>query len=130
VHNSRLHKRPENFGLASQRFASSSFRSNQLYSNNNRSSKSSWACNSGAERKIEGILGESASSDGSITDFAAVLLREVTIEEVNEAMKKASETYLKGIMEYSTDPLVSTDIVGNPHSCIFDSSLTDVQAIL
>ncbi|MCX8054959.1 MAG: type I glyceraldehyde-3-phosphate dehydrogenase [Ignavibacteria bacterium] len=77
--------------------------------------------------KLKGYSVRVPVPDGSITDFAAVLSREVTIEEVNEAMKKASETYLKGIMEYSTDPLVSTDIVGNPHSCIFDSLLTDVQ---
>lgn len=64
--------------------------------------------------------------DGSITDFTAVLKREVTVEEINAAMKQAADTHLKGIMEYSTEPLVSTDILGNHHSCIFDSSLTDV----
>lgn len=80
--------------------------------------------------KLKGYAVRVPVPDGSITDFAAVLSREVTVEEVNEAMKKASETYLKGILEYSTDPLVSTDIVGNPHSCIFDSSLTDVNGNL
>jgi glyceraldehyde 3-phosphate dehydrogenase len=63
--------------------------------------------------------------DGSITDFTAVLDREVTVEEVNEAFRKAaSEGRLKGILEYATDPIVSTDIVGSPASCVFDSELT------
>jgi glyceraldehyde 3-phosphate dehydrogenase len=65
--------------------------------------------------------------DGSITDFAAILNRETTKEEINSLMKTASETYLKGILEYSVEPLVSTDIVGNPHSCIFDSELTEAS---
>ena len=65
--------------------------------------------------------------DGSITDLTVNLTREVTAEEVNEAMRTAAEGELKGILEYSTEPLVSTDIVGNPHSCIFDSPST--QAI-
>ena len=47
--------------------------------------------------------------------------------DVNAAFKKASETNLKGILEYSEDPLVSSDIVGNPHSCIFDADTTMVQ---
>lgn len=64
--------------------------------------------------------------DGSLTDFTATLKKEVTIEEVNAAMKKAADTYLKGIMEYTEEPLVSSDIIGNPHSVIFDSELTDV----
>lgn len=62
--------------------------------------------------------------DGSITDFTATLKKEVTAEEVNNAMKEAANTYLKGIMQYSEEPLVSTDIVGNPYSVIFDSPLT------
>jgi glyceraldehyde 3-phosphate dehydrogenase len=62
--------------------------------------------------------------DGSITDFTAVLDKPATKEEINAAMKNAADTYLKGIMEYSDEPLVSTDILGNPHSCIFDSQLT------
>jgi glyceraldehyde 3-phosphate dehydrogenase len=62
--------------------------------------------------------------DGSLTDLTVNLSREVTAEEVNAAMKKAAEGELKGIMEYSEEPLVSSDIVGNPHSCIFDSDLT------
>lgn len=62
--------------------------------------------------------------DGSITDFTAVLKRPATKEEINAAFKKASENELKGILQYETDPIVSIDIVGNKHSCIFDSDLT------
>lgn len=65
--------------------------------------------------------------NGSATDFVATLKRETTIEEVNSAFKKASETTLKGILEYTEDPIVSIDIVGNPHSCIFDAGVTMVQ---
>jgi len=62
---------------------------------------------------------------GSITDFTAVLEREVTVEEVNEAFKKAAtEGPMSKVIEYSEDPLVSTDIVGSPASVTFDSDLT------
>lgn len=62
---------------------------------------------------------------GSITDFTGVLNTEVTVEQVNEAFRAAaSEGRLKGILEYSEEPLVSTDIVGSPYSSIFDSGLT------
>lgn len=65
---------------------------------------------------------------GSITDFSAVLKREVSKEEINASFKKAaSEGPLKNYLQYSTDPIVSADIVGNPYSCIFDSELTMVN---
>jgi len=64
---------------------------------------------------------------GSATDFVVTLKRDTTVEEVNAAFKKASETNLKGILEYSEDPLVSTDIVGSPYSCIFDADTTMVM---
>ena len=64
--------------------------------------------------------------DGSLTDFTVVLKKPATVEEINAAMKKASEGPLKGIMEYCEDPVVSIDIVGNRHSCIFDPELTQV----
>ncbi len=64
--------------------------------------------------------------DGSVTDFTVVLKKAVTKEEINEAFKKASEGYLKGILEYQPDPIVSIDIIGNPHSTIFDADLTQV----
>jgi glyceraldehyde 3-phosphate dehydrogenase len=62
--------------------------------------------------------------DGSITDFVANLPREASKDEINAAFKEAAEGELKGILEYSEAPIVSTDIVGNPASCIFDSALT------
>lgn len=61
---------------------------------------------------------------GSITDLVAKLGKEVSADDVNAAMKAASEGPLKGILEYNEDPIVSSDIVGNSHSCIFDSSWT------
>jgi glyceraldehyde 3-phosphate dehydrogenase len=65
--------------------------------------------------------------DGSLTEINAILKTTVTKEQINEAFKKAAETNLKNIVEYATEPLVSTDIIGNPHSTIFDSLLTDTN---
>jgi glyceraldehyde 3-phosphate dehydrogenase len=76
------------------------------------------------EDKLDGGALRVPIPDGSITDLTVNLSREVTVEEVNEAMRAAAEGELKGILEYSTDPLVSADIVGNPHSCIFDAPST------
>jgi glyceraldehyde 3-phosphate dehydrogenase len=64
--------------------------------------------------------------DGSVTDFTVNLKKAATVAEINAAMKAASEGSLKGIMEYTEDEIVSIDIVGNAHSCIFDSKLTQV----
>lgn len=64
---------------------------------------------------------------GSLTDFVAEVGKETTAEEVLAAFKAAADGPLKGILEYSTLPLVSIDIVGNPHSCIFDADLTKVS---
>jgi glyceraldehyde 3-phosphate dehydrogenase len=66
--------------------------------------------------------------DGSLTDFTAALAREASVDEVNEAFRAASASgRLAGVLDYSDAPLVSTDIVGSPASCTFDSLLT--QAI-
>lgn len=65
-------------------------------------------------------------ANGSLTDITFNVERTVTIEEINSAFKIASETHLKHILEYTEDPIVSIDIVGNPHSCIFDSQMTSV----
>ena len=62
--------------------------------------------------------------DGSVTDLTSILKRDVTKEEVNAAMKAAADGPLKGILEYTTDPLVSSDIIGNPHSSIFMADWT------
>ncbi|MFN5621230.1 MAG: type I glyceraldehyde-3-phosphate dehydrogenase [Flavobacteriales bacterium] len=74
--------------------------------------------------KLDGVAVRVPTPDGSMTDLVAVLKRDVTIEEVNAAMKEAAEGPMKGILEYCTDPIVSIDIVGNHHSCIFDAALT------
>lgn len=64
--------------------------------------------------------------DGSLTDLSCVVRNPKTIEEINAAFKNASEKRLKGILSYTADPIVSIDIVDDPHSCIFDSRLTSV----
>lgn len=64
--------------------------------------------------------------DGSMTDLTLVVKNPPTETEINAAMKKASETYMKGILAYTEDPLVSVDVIGDPHSCVFDSQLTSV----
>jgi glyceraldehyde 3-phosphate dehydrogenase len=64
--------------------------------------------------------------DGSLTDITFNVKRAVTIEEINSAFEKASNTSLKGILDYTEDPIVSVDIIGNTHSCLFDAQLTSV----
>lgn len=62
--------------------------------------------------------------NGSLTDFSCILNKEVSTEEINEKFREAAEGSLKGILQYTADPIVSIDINNNPHSCIFDSLLT------
>ncbi len=64
--------------------------------------------------------------NGSLTDFTCTLKKQPTVEEINTVFKEASERGLKGILQYTADPIVSVDILDNPHSCIFDSLLTSV----
>ncbi|MBE9487766.1 MAG: type I glyceraldehyde-3-phosphate dehydrogenase [Bacteroidetes bacterium] len=64
--------------------------------------------------------------DGSLTDITFNVKKDANIEEINRAFKNASENSLKGILKYIEDPIVSTDIIGNPYSCTFDSLLTSV----
>ncbi|MBK9337092.1 MAG: type I glyceraldehyde-3-phosphate dehydrogenase [Lewinellaceae bacterium] len=64
---------------------------------------------------------------GSITDCVCVIKKAATVEEINAVFQAAAETHLKGILEYTSDPIVSGDIVRNTHSCIFDSGLTQVN---
>lgn len=64
--------------------------------------------------------------DGSLTDITCYVKKAVTIEQINTAFKKASDTNLKGILAYTEDPIVSVDIIGNTNSCLFDSQLTSV----
>ena len=74
--------------------------------------------------KLNGVAMRVPVPDGSLTDLVVTLSKKATVEEVNAAMKKAAEGPLKGILEYCTDEIVSTDIINNPCSCIFDSRLT------
>ena len=76
--------------------------------------------------KLDGFATRVPTPDGSMVDLTVELERDVTAEEINAAMKAAAEGPLKGILEYTEDPIVSIDIVGNDHSSIFDSQLTMV----
>ena len=64
--------------------------------------------------------------DGSVVDLVAELEKDATKEEINAAIKAAAEGPLKGILEYCEDPIVSCDVIGNPHSSIFDADSTTV----
>lgn len=79
---------------------------------------------------LEGNLGGAGIRvpvlNGSLTDFTCILKVKPTTEEINSAFKEASEGFLKNVLEYTSDPIVSVDILDNPHSCIFDSDLTSV----
>jgi glyceraldehyde 3-phosphate dehydrogenase len=80
--------------------------------------------------KLDGIALRVPVEDGSLTDLAVVLSRDTTAEEINDAYKQAAEGPLAGIIRYSTDPIVSRDIVGDDASCIFDSPLTQANGNL
>ena len=76
--------------------------------------------------KLDGMAMRVPVPDGSTVDLVLELGKGVTVEEVNAAVKAAADGPLKGILQYSEDPLVSTDIIGNPHSSIFDAQSTQV----
>ena len=76
--------------------------------------------------KLDGMAIRVPIPDGSITDFVCEVEKETSIEEINNLFKSVAENALKGVLEYSEEALVSSDIIGNPHSCIFDSLLTKV----
>lgn len=80
--------------------------------------------------KLDGIAMRVPVPDGSLTDLTVLLKKETTKEEINAVMKKAAASSMKGLLEYTEDPIVSIDIVGNPHSCILDSSLTACSGTL
>lgn len=77
--------------------------------------------------KLDGGAVRVPVPDGSLTDFTVVLNEEVSESDVLAAFKKAAEGDMKGVLEYSEEELVSSDIIGNPHSCIFDSKMTKVD---
>jgi glyceraldehyde 3-phosphate dehydrogenase len=76
--------------------------------------------------KLTGISLRVPVPAGSVTDLVALMSRDVTKDEVNGALKAASEGPLKGILQYNEDPIVSSDIIGNPHSSVFDAPWTQV----
>ena len=76
--------------------------------------------------KMDGIALRVPVPDGSITDLTAVLVRDASASEINETFKRASQNELKGILDYTEDPVVSADIVGNKNSCIIDAGGTRV----
>jgi glyceraldehyde 3-phosphate dehydrogenase len=77
--------------------------------------------------KMDGCAIRVPTPDGSIVDLAVILEKETTVEELNAAMKAAADGPMKGILQYTDEPLVSIDIVGNPNSSIFDSKMTMVS---
>lgn len=80
--------------------------------------------------KLDGLAVRVPTPDGSLIDLTMTLKKDATAEEINAAMKEAADGPMKGILEYSEAPLVSTDIVGNPHSSIFDAGMTGVKGKL
>jgi glyceraldehyde 3-phosphate dehydrogenase len=76
--------------------------------------------------KLDGLAMRVPTPDGSVVDLTVELEKAATKEEINAAMKKAAEGPMKGILEYVDEPIVSTDIIDNKHSSIFDSMLTQV----
>ena len=80
--------------------------------------------------KLDGFAVRVPTPDGSLTDFTAIVGKEVSVEDVNDAMKAAADGPLKGVLEFSTAPIVSIDIVGNPHSSILDSPSTMADGTL
>ena len=84
----------------------------------------------GVAGKLDGVAVRVPVEDGSLTDLAVVLGREVTAEAVNDAFGTAACGSLAGILRYSTDPIVSRDIIGDPASCVFDAVLTQAAGTL
>ncbi len=77
--------------------------------------------------KLNGVALRVPTPDGSITDLVTELSQKADVREINASFKRAAETDLKGILQYTEDPIVSADIIGNPHSCIFDALSTMVM---
>ncbi len=77
--------------------------------------------------KLDGFAMRVPTPDGSVVDLTCEMNKPVTVEEINAAVKEAANGPMKGVLEYTEDPIVSIDIVGNPHSSIFDASLTKVM---
>ena len=74
--------------------------------------------------RMDGMAFRVPVPDGSVTDLVCILEREATAEEITAAFREAADGRLKGILKYTEDPIVSSDVVGDPHSCVFDAGLT------
>ena len=74
--------------------------------------------------KLNGIAMRVPTPDASVVDLVVTLEKKATVEEVNAAVKKAANAEMKGVLEYTADPIVSTDVIGNPYSSVFDSLMT------
>ncbi|MBD3165335.1 type I glyceraldehyde-3-phosphate dehydrogenase, partial [bacterium] len=79
------------------------------------------------EGKLDGMAVRAPVMDGSVVDLVAELDKNATVEDINNAMKAAADGPMKGILQYTSDPLVSSDIITNPYSSVFDSQLTAVM---
>jgi glyceraldehyde 3-phosphate dehydrogenase len=77
--------------------------------------------------KLDGYALRVPIPDGSVVDLTVTLEKEATVDEINSAMKAAAEGPMAGVLRYTDEPIVSSDIVGDPHSCVFDSALTMVM---
>jgi glyceraldehyde 3-phosphate dehydrogenase len=77
--------------------------------------------------KLDGIAVRVPVANGSVIDLTVTVAKPASVQSVNGAMREAADGALKGILQYSEDPIVSSDIVGNPHSSIFDAPLTMVS---
>ena len=80
--------------------------------------------------KLDGSAVRVPVADGSLTDLTAILDKEVTVDEIHQAFREAANGAMKGVLEYSEEELVSTDIISNPHSCIYDSGFTKADGKL
>jgi glyceraldehyde 3-phosphate dehydrogenase len=80
--------------------------------------------------RLDGIAVRVPVEDGSLTDLAVILSRETTVDEVNNAFRQAAAGALSHVMRYNVDPIVSRDVVGDPASCVFDSTLTQANGEL
>ncbi len=78
------------------------------------------------EGKIGGCGMRVPVPDGSLTDITCVLTKAPSVEQINTAYKLAAQTHLKGILEYTEDPIVSVDVIGNPHSVLYDAEFTSI----
>jgi len=76
--------------------------------------------------KMDGIAVRVPVATGSITDFVCEVEKETSIEKVNKLFKSVAKSHLKGVLEYTEEPIISSDIIHNSHSCLFDSALTNV----